>query len=183
MKPGSRSDLFAVARRASSSAGVFAAVLAAVLPGTAGLRAQNLELRTAPPPAVQMVCPWTPGEAVTPPAPGSAAAGEMERLTGAATQAMILGDLPGALEFLDRALERDPDAPEALYLRGRILVEQGDDDAATASFCRYLQVGPWNGARRRICMPGSRRGWSATPPETSRERRPRSLASWTPDRG
>lgn len=76
------------------------------------------------------------------PGSGEASAGEVQRLVDAATQAMILGDLEGATEFLDRALEGDPRAEEALYLRGRIAAQVGGAAAGVDWFCRYLAVAP-----------------------------------------
>lgn len=67
---------------------------------------------------------------------------EVDRLVNAATQAMILGDLPLANEFLGQALELEPCAAEAAYLRGRIVAQTERLDAATEWFCRYLALEP-----------------------------------------
>jgi tetratricopeptide (TPR) repeat protein len=116
-----------------------ALALLALLPAVAV--AQQLPIRTALPSGAAIVCspetmPGSGGSA----APGDAAGAE--RMIHAATQAMLLGDLEGALEFLDRALALDPAASEAIYLRARIHDRRGDEDAATAALCRYLAVDP-----------------------------------------
>jgi tetratricopeptide (TPR) repeat protein len=114
-----------------------------LLLGLAGseLAAQQLPLNTTPPPTPVLVCPPEPaiaGAAVADPGDQAEAA----RLVNAATQAMLLGDLAGALEFLDRALRVDPGAAEAEYLRARILERQDQSEAATAALCRYLRLAP-----------------------------------------
>lgn len=107
----------------------------------AGLSAQELPLKTAEPQAAALVCaPQAVGE----PRPLGRVAepAEAGRLINAATQAMLLGDLDGALDFLDRALAVDPSAAEAEYLRARILQRREEPDAATEALCRYLRIAP-----------------------------------------
>lgn len=107
----------------------------------AGASGQELALQETPPPPVQMICaPPTVDDGRVP--VDASVSAEVDRLVGAATQAMILGDFQGAREFLDRALRQDPDAAEAIYLRGRVLVEQDAWQAATESFCHYLHIDP-----------------------------------------
>jgi tetratricopeptide (TPR) repeat protein len=116
---------------------------------------QEPGLLEEPPPAAAMVCepvpPAAEDSAATAPVDSTAAGEEAvapdqrreaERLTNAATQAMLLGDLDGALEFLDRALRQDSTAAEALYLRSRVQLERGDAVAAAAGLCRYLALEP-----------------------------------------
>lgn len=118
----------------------FLCALGLVGPGsTAALAAQEFGLKEEPPPARSMVCEPAPSGSPDVPQPPSAEAG---RLADAATQAMILGDLDGALEFLNRALRADSTAAEALYLRSRILLDRGEVDSATADLCRYLRYEP-----------------------------------------
>ncbi len=89
-------------------------------------------------PAVSFLCDPAPADA----SPAGEAPAEVQRLVDAATQAMILGDLAVAAEFLDRALGRDPASAEALYLRGRIASESEDTGAGVEWFCRYLSIAP-----------------------------------------
>jgi tetratricopeptide (TPR) repeat protein len=70
------------------------------------------------------------------------------RLTNAATQAMLLGDLDGALEFLNRAIRVDSTATEAIYLRSRIQLERGEPEAAAEGFCQYLRMDPQGASAR-----------------------------------
>jgi tetratricopeptide (TPR) repeat protein len=114
-----------------------------LLLGLAGseLAAQQLPLKTTSPPASVLVCPPEPAIAGAPVADPRDRT-EAARLVNAATQAMLLGDLAGALEFLDRALRLDPGAAEAEYLRARILERQDQSEAATAALCRYLRLDP-----------------------------------------
>jgi hypothetical protein len=112
-----------------------------LLAGLAGpeLAAQELPLKTTPPPGLVLACPPDPALAG---APDRGDPAEAARLVNAATQAMLLGDLDGALEFLDRALRVDPAAAEAEYLRARILQRQGRFEEATGALCRYLRLAP-----------------------------------------
>jgi tetratricopeptide (TPR) repeat protein len=117
------------------------------------LAAQQLPLKTAPPPGAVLICDGEVGRATT----AAPVAGDSEgaaRLINAATQAMLLGDLDGALDFLDRALLLDPTAAEAVYLRARILQGQGASDAAVAALCHYLRLDPSSASaqdvRRRL---------------------------------
>jgi tetratricopeptide (TPR) repeat protein len=116
---------------------------------SAGASAQTLALKPRPR-AASLLCEAGPAE--RPATDGDPA--ELERLVNAATQAMILGDLDVAAEFLDQALEADPGAAEAVYLRGRITADRDGSEAAVPWFCRYLRLAP-NGrsaaeARRRL---------------------------------
>jgi tetratricopeptide (TPR) repeat protein len=107
-----------------------------------GAFGQTLALK-ADAPAASYLCDAAPADAApAAPDPADGAAAEVQRLVDAATQAMILGDLSVAAEFLDRALGREPAAPEALYLRGRIASEAEDAPAGVEWFCRYLHVAP-----------------------------------------
>jgi tetratricopeptide (TPR) repeat protein len=113
--------------------------LAAMALTVPGLSAQQLPLKTAPPPGAVLICDGELGRSTT----ATAAAADSEgasRLITAATQAMLLGDLEGALDFLDRGLLLDPTAAEAVYLRARILQRQGANDAAVAALCHYLRL-------------------------------------------
>lgn len=137
-------ERFRAARWARAGAGA-AAILAAVV-GTAS--GQSLELKERPA-AASLLCERTEA-----PTCDVEAADEIERLVNAATQAMILGDLSLATEFLTQALERDPCAAEAAYLRGRIAAQTEGTGAATEWFCRYLTLEPYGPsapeARRRL---------------------------------
>jgi len=115
------------------------AAFAAMALGTQVGSAQELSLKPRPV-AEELIC--EPVRTAAEPAGGAVDSGEVERLTNAATQAMILGDLAGALEFLNRALQSDPGAAEAVYLRGRILHQQNRLAEAAESFCRYLALAP-----------------------------------------
>lgn len=112
-------------------------LLVLVLGSAHGADAQTLPLKERPEPT-SVLC--EPGPAET--AVATADPAEKERLVNAATQAMILGDLSVAAEFLDQALEADPGAAEPAYLRGRIAMETGDVAAAVPWFCRYLAIAP-----------------------------------------
>jgi tetratricopeptide (TPR) repeat protein len=135
------------------SARSWGAALRSILPavvlvglGVAGLGAQQLPLKTAPPPGSVLICDDQAERS-------GAAAGDSEgasRLVNAATQAMLLGDLAGALDFLDRALLLDPTAAEAVYLRARILERQGADDAAAAALCHYLRLAPASASAQEV---------------------------------
>lgn len=119
-----------------------------------GAAAQQVpEPKRDPPPAAAMVCPSTVPEG-GPAAPDAAIRASVNRLTDAATQALIVGDLDGADEFLARALAADPGAAEAAYLRGRIAADRSDATAAVGWFCRYLELAPSGPsapeARRRL---------------------------------
>jgi tetratricopeptide (TPR) repeat protein len=109
--------------------------------GACGITAQQLPLKTAPPAGAALICKGQGGDEGVP-APGIGDAEGAARLVSAATQAMLLGDLDGALEFLDRALLLDPAATEALYLQGRILQRLGASSDAAVALCRFLQVDP-----------------------------------------
>lgn len=113
-------------------------VLGLLMVGTAaGASAQTLALK-ADAPSFSFLCePATedrPSTGESPP--------EVQRMVDAATQAMILGDLAVAADFLDRALEADPNAAEAIYLRGRIAAEGESAAAGIEWFCAYLRVAP-----------------------------------------
>ena len=116
---------------------VAAALLAAAAGGAA---AQELPLERDPP-VEQLVC--TPDAPSTPAAaPDSATRAVVDRLTREATQALLLGDREAATDALSRALEADPNAAEAIYLRGRIAGDTRDVAAAVEWFCRYLHLAP-----------------------------------------
>jgi tetratricopeptide (TPR) repeat protein len=121
-------------------AGPALVVLALGLAGARGLAAQQLPIRTAPPPGQALICSPVATAAEVAPADRDAAAAE--RLVRAATQAMLLGDLDGALAFLDRALALDPASSEAVYLQARIHEQQGRPDATADALCRYLRLDP-----------------------------------------
>lgn len=85
---------------------------------------------------------------------GAANPQEVERLVNAATQALILGDLAEADRFLTEALELDPCAVEATYLKGRIVAQREGQNEANEWFCRYLSLAPFGAsaseARNRL---------------------------------
>jgi tetratricopeptide (TPR) repeat protein len=136
------------------SARPWATALRSILPavvlvglGVAGLGAQQLPLKTSPPPGSVLICDDQAERS------GAMVAGDSEgasRLVNAATQAMLLGDLAGALDFLDRALLLDPTAAEAVYLRARILQRQGASDAAAAALCHYLRLDPASASAQEV---------------------------------
>jgi tetratricopeptide (TPR) repeat protein len=136
------------------SARPWAAALRSILPavalvglGVAELAAQHLPLKTAPPPGSVLICDDQAERS------GAVVAGDSEgasRLVNAATQAMLLGDLDGALDFLDRSLILDPSAAEAVYLRARILQRQGASDAAAAALCHYLRLDPASASAQEV---------------------------------
>jgi tetratricopeptide (TPR) repeat protein len=136
------------------SARPWAAALRSILPavalvglGVAELAAQQLPLKTAPPPGSVLICDDQTERSVA--VVGGDAEGA-SRLVNAATQAMLLGDLDGALDFLDRALLLDPSAAEAVYLRARILQRQGASDAAAAALCHYLRLDPASASAQEV---------------------------------
>lgn len=106
--------------------------------GTAS--AQQLEIAEEPPPAAQMICESV--SRVARDAVADESNPEVARLTNAATQAMLLGDQDGALEFLNRAVRLDSTAVEALYLRSRIRLERGEAEGAAGDLCQYLRLDP-----------------------------------------
>lgn len=111
---------------------------------TGAASAQQLEIEEQPPPAPQILC-----ESVSSVARDSVADEpnpEVARLTNAATQAMLLGDQDGALEFLNRAVRVDSTAAEALYLRSRIRLERGQAEGAAGDLCQYLRLDPSGGS-------------------------------------
>lgn len=134
-----RRDARRVAVSLATLLGVAGAMLAS---GSPALAQEPVALKQAAS-GQELIC--TPEHAL---GPGGGIAGtpadpaEVERLTNAATQAMILADLTGALEFLNRAIQGDPSAAEAVYLRGRILHQLDRRDEAAADFCRYLALAP-----------------------------------------
>lgn len=113
-------------------------VLGLLMVGTAtGASTQTLALK-ADAPSFSFLCdPATEDRRTTGESPP-----EVQRMVDAATQAMILGDLAVAADFLDRALEADPSAAEAIYLRGRIAAEGESAAAGIEWFCAYLSVAP-----------------------------------------
>jgi tetratricopeptide (TPR) repeat protein len=121
--------------RAPAAVLVFGAIAAP------GLGAQQLPLKTAIPPGEALICGEAVGEA-SPPAPVQGDADGAVRLVNAATQTMLLGDLDGALEFLDHALHLDPAAADAVYLKARIFQRQEAPDSAAAALCQFLRIDP-----------------------------------------
>jgi tetratricopeptide (TPR) repeat protein len=101
---------------------------------------QELPLQRDPP-VEELVCAPGDGRTATTP-PDSATREAVEQLTRQATQALLLGDRESAAEALSRALEQDPNAAEAIYLRGRIASDTRDAAVAVEWFCRYLQLAP-----------------------------------------
>lgn len=122
-----------------------------VLAAASGLTAQQLPVKTAPLPGAVVIC-GSHGLAggAGPVGTMTADTAESLRLANAATQAMILGDLAGALALLDRALSLDPTAADAIYLRARILQEQGDLEGATDALCAYLALRPEGSSAREV---------------------------------
>lgn len=131
-------------------AGVIAcAAGAAILGLVAGASGQTLDIKQRPA-AASLVCePQAEAPTCSP-----EHSEEVDRLIDDATQAMILGDLELASEFLSQALELEPCAAEAAYLRGRIITQTEGPNAATEWFCRYLALEPYGSsapeARRRL---------------------------------
>ena len=126
-------------------------VLFALALGSAPASAQRFTLRAEPTPAHELVCADTAALPDSSRAPDDP---EVERLTDAATQAMILGDFEGALSFLDRAIGIDARATEPLWLRARVLHQAGRLHESTDAFCRFLALEPTGApaqeARRRL---------------------------------
>jgi Tfp pilus assembly protein PilF len=60
-------------------------------------------------------------------------------------------ELDRATALLDRTIDTDPDAPEALALMGRLLECRGLDHAAYHEYRRALAIDPDN-ADARVCM-------------------------------
>ncbi|MFP4623860.1 MAG: hypothetical protein ACLFRX_06750, partial [Gemmatimonadota bacterium] len=125
----------------SLTTGVLLIVLAmSTIPGSA--RAQELTIIEEPGAAEGMICvpggESLPGEQAVPPERRR----EAERLANAATQAMLLGDLDGALEFLDRSLRTDSTTAETWYLRSRVQMERGALESSATDLCRYLTLEP-----------------------------------------
>ncbi len=52
------------------------------------------------------------------------------------------GDLEGALERFNQAVEAHPEMPEVYYYRGLVHLNQGDNDAARADFDKLLEIAP-----------------------------------------
>lgn len=52
------------------------------------------------------------------------------------------GDAAAALSLLERRLSGNPADPEALFLKGAVLLEQGDDNAAAAAFRELNRLYP-----------------------------------------
>lgn len=125
------------------------AALMAVLLTAGGVAGQTLAIEEELP-ASSVLC----DPAARAPTCGRGDRTEVERLVNDATQAMILGDLTRADELLTEALELDPCAVEATYLRGRIVARTRDPEAASEWFCRYLALAPFGAsaqeARRRL---------------------------------
>jgi tetratricopeptide (TPR) repeat protein len=129
--------------------GVVACVLALAGLDSPRVSAQPFPLKTALPPGAVLICdPAAPA-----PRAGrqdADAAAEVTRLTQSATQAMLLGDLEGALHFLDRALGIDPTIAETVYLRARILQQQGQAEAAAAALCQVLRLEPQGASAQEV---------------------------------
>ncbi len=131
-------------------ASVVALALGFCTMATSGLAAQQLPIKTAPLPGAVVICGSTGGGVTSPIVGTTTDSAEVVRLADAATQAMILGDLAAALDFLDQALLLDPGAAEAIYLRARILEEQGEVNAAAAALCAYLALRPDGPSAREV---------------------------------
>jgi len=130
---------------------VGAATLALLAVTSSGLTGQQLPIKTGPLPGEIVICR---SDGVTggagPVGTVAVDSAEALRLANAATQAMILGDLAGALDHLDRALVLDPAAADAIYLRARILQEQGAVEPAADALCAYLALRPDGSSAREV---------------------------------
>lgn len=140
-----------IRRRVPAAVAASGAPALVLLAAASGLTAQQLPIKTAPLPGTVVIC-GSDGLAggAGPVGTMTADTAESLRLANAATQAMILGDLAGALELLDRALSLDPTAADAIYLRARILQEQGDLERATDALCAYLALRPEGSSAREV---------------------------------
>ncbi len=111
--------------------------VAVILWASAGAAGQDLSIKEQPT-AASLLC--QPRQEL--PACEMGQTAEVERLIDDATQAMILGDLALANEFLTRALELNPCAAEAAYLRGRMVAQTEGVVPAAEWFCRYVALEP-----------------------------------------
>jgi tetratricopeptide (TPR) repeat protein len=99
--------------------------------------AQELPLREDYPGSQQFACPaWSPPA----PAPPELAR-EARTLASEASNALVLGELDRASQFLARALELDPGGADLHYRHARVLEARDDRAGAIASFCRALAAG------------------------------------------
>lgn len=134
--------------RAGSLVGLCTLVAAGLLMAS-GAHAQTVTIREAVSPEALLCDPQAEA-----PRCGTADPQEVERLVNAATQALILGDLAEADRFLTEALELDPCAVEATYLKGRIVAQRQGPTEANEWFCRYLSLAPFGAsaseARNRL---------------------------------
>ena len=110
---------------------------ALILLASAGAAAQSLSLKEQPAPA-SLLCDPAPERPVC----SLDGREEVEALIDEATQAMILGELDRATELLTQALEAEPCAAEAAYLRGRMAAQTRGARPAAEWFCRYLAIDP-----------------------------------------
>ena len=67
---------------------------------------------------------------------------EADRLAQAATQAAVLGDREGALDFLVRAADLDPTDVGIAYEQARTYEDLGRDTESVEAYCRYLSLAP-----------------------------------------
>ena len=65
-------------------------------------------------------------------------------LLGLARARWLIGDYPGALSWVETALERAPEASDAMALKGMILFERGDLEPAEGAANQALQTEPEN---------------------------------------
>ncbi len=121
--------------------------VAASLLASSAANAQNLPLKRALPEQASP-CPVEPAFRLDPPSPDDRA--EAERLGRAAGTVLIVGDLQGARENLERAVRRDPTNAEIAYTLGRTLEDLGERDAALGHYCRVLLLEPAEEDRREV---------------------------------
>jgi serine/threonine-protein kinase len=93
-----------------------------------------------PKPALPKPTPKAPEPVDLPPEPDTP--NEALPARQQATEKMQSGDFAGALEILNKAIQRHPKMPWAYTMRGHCYVRTGDDQAALADFNRVLQLRP-----------------------------------------
>ena len=100
--------------------------------------AQELPLKTVLPDPDPGGCFGLP--AFSPQAPSPSDAQEAERLAQAASQAAILGDQEGALDFLQRAWGLDATDESVAYESARTYEALGRSAESVEAYCRYLSL-------------------------------------------
>ena len=136
--------MFAAALLVLGGAGATAvAVTRGSRPSSSESAPQPAPLVTAPPGPQQPVVPALPRGLVEPePVQSADTRAEVERLMASMEAHYKAGDLAGAREDCDRAMELDPRFAQAYYSRGHLRGQQGDPAGERADYDRAIELDP-----------------------------------------